>query len=63
MFGKIVYMNNNVAHIKVEGGMDRTSNLMNMHVIFEDQGSKFVAEVEDVSEEVIKVIFLGEFID
>ena len=63
MFGKIVYMNNNVAHIKVEGGMDLTSNLMNMHVIFEDQGSKFVAEVEDVSEEIIKVIFLGEFID
>lgn len=63
MFGKIVYMNNNVAHIKVEGGLDKTSNLMNMHVIFEDKTNKFVGEVEDVSEDVIKVIFLGEFID
>lgn len=63
MFGKIVYMNNNVAHIKIEGGLDATSNLMNMHVIFEDKNSKFVAEVEDVSEDLVKVIFLGEFVD
>jgi len=63
MFGKIVYMNNNVAHIKVTEGMDLTSNLMNMHVIFEDNSGKFVAEVEDVSEDLIKVIFLGEFVD
>lgn len=63
MFGKIVYMNNNVAHIKVEGGLDLTSNLMNMHVIFEDNTNKFVGEVEDVSEDIIKVIFLGEFIN
>lgn len=63
MFGKIVYMNNNVAHIKIEGGLNATSNLMNMHVIFEDKNSKFVAEVEDVSEDLVKVIFLGEFVD
>ena len=63
MFGKIVYMNNNVAHIKLTSGMDAASNLMNMHVVFEDQSGKFVAEVEDVSEDLIKVIFLGEFVD
>ena len=63
MFGKIVYMNNNVAHIKLTSGMDAASNLMNMHVVFEDQDSKFVAEVEDVSEDLIKVIFLGEFVN
>ena len=63
MFGKIVYMNNNVAHIKVEGGLDLASNLMNMHIIFEDNTSKFVGEVEDVSEDTIKVIFLGEFVN
>ena len=34
MFGKIVYMNNNVAHIKLTSGMDAASNLMNMHVVF-----------------------------
>lgn len=63
MNGKIIYMDNNVAQIKITGGYDATSNLMNMHVVLEDSISKFVAEVEDVSEDVIKVIFLGEFVD
>lgn len=63
MFGKIVYMNNNVAHIKLTEGIEAAANLMNMHVIFESESGRFVAEVEDVSEELIKVIFLGEFVN
>lgn len=63
MFGKIIYMNNNVAQIKITEGTSEISNLMNMHIVFEDGNSRFVGEVEDVSEEIIKVIFLGEFVD
>lgn len=63
MFGKIVYMNNNVAHIKLTEGIEAAANLMNMHVVFESESGRFVAEVEDVSEELIKVIFLGEFVN
>lgn len=63
MVGKIIYMNNNVAQIKITEGTNAISNLMNMHIVFEDGMSRFVGEVEDVSEEIIKVIFLGEFVD
>lgn len=63
MVGKIIYMNNNVAQIKITEGTNAISNLMNMHIVFEDGISRFVGEVEDVSEEIIKVIFLGEFVD
>ena len=56
-------MNNNVAHIKVTEGMDLTSNLMNMHVIFEDEKKKILGEVEDIDQKIIKVSFLGEIIN
>ena len=34
MIGKIIYISNNMAHIKPNGKV--SNNLMNMHVIFED---------------------------
>ena len=48
MVGKIIYMNNNVAQIKITEGTNAISNLMNMHIVFEDGMSRFVGEVEDI---------------
>ncbi len=63
MFGKIVYISDNVAHVSVPKDAPVIMNLMNMHVVFEDEEKKILGEVEDVSDEVIKIRFLGELAD
>lgn len=64
MFGKITYMNDNVAHIQMTEGANST-NLINLHIIFEDNSSgtnrRIVGEIEDISDNLMKVHFLGEF--
>ena len=60
MFGKIIYISDNVAHIEIPEGTPVAENLMNMHVVFEDDKKKILGEIEDISEKLIKVGFLGE---
>ena len=60
MFGKIVYISDNIAHISIPTGTLVHENLMNMNVVFEDSSKKILGEVVDVSESIIKVHFLGE---
>lgn len=63
MFGKIVYISNNVAHVKIGDKDLLSTNLMNFHVVFEYEGKRILGEIEDIGEDVIKISFLGEFID
>lgn len=63
MFGKIVYLANNVAHIEIPEGTPVNENLMNMHVIFEDSNKKVLGEVQDIDSKIIKVRFLGEIVN
>lgn len=63
MFGKIIYISDNVAHIEIPEGTPIAENLMNMHVIFEDEKKKILGEIEDISEKIIKVVFLGEIVN
>ena len=63
MFGKIVYISDNVAHVKIPEGTPIAENLMNMHVMFEDESKKIVGEIEDISEDLIKIRFLGEVVN
>lgn len=60
MFGKIIYISDTEAHTKLPSENTLSTNIMNMHVIFEDNGRKIVGEVEDLSAEMIKIRFLGE---
>ena len=60
MFGEIVYISDNVAHIQIKEGTPVQEDLLNMHVIFEDDNKKILGEVEEVTKELIKVRFLGE---
>lgn len=60
MVGKIVYISNTLAHLELE---NVSSNLMNMHVIFEDGNRKIIGEVEDIDGKRITVHFLGEIIE
>ncbi|MBR3897944.1 MAG: ATP-binding protein [Bacilli bacterium] len=60
MFGKIIYISDTEAHVEVPTDGSLSTNIMNMHVIFEDEGRKVVGEVEDLGAEIIKIRFLGE---
>jgi hypothetical protein len=62
MIGKVIYISDNVAHIKVEGNV-LAQDMMNMHIVFEDANKKIIGEVEDMDMEIIKVRFLGEIKD
>ena len=63
MFGKIVYISDNIAHIEIPAGTPIAENLMNMHVIFEDDKKKILGEIADISQNLIKVGFLGEIVN
>jgi len=60
MFGRIVYISDNMAHVEVPKTADVIVNLMNRHVVFEDEDKKILGEVEDISADVMKIRFLGE---
>ena len=63
MLGKIIYISDNVAHIKLQNREMLATNMMNLHVIFEDEKKKILGEVEDINEDIIKVRFLGEIVN
>ena len=63
MFGKIIYISDNLAHVKIANGTPIATNLMNLHVVFEDNNKKILGEVEDISSEIIKIRFLGEIVN
>ena len=61
MFKEITAISKNYALVKIEG----TSNedLLNMNLVFEDNGKRILGEVDEVDDGKVKVSFLGEFID
>ena len=63
MFGKIVYISDNIAHIRIPEGTNVHENVINMNVVFEDNEIKILGEIIDISESTIKVNFLGEIIN
>lgn len=60
MFDRITYISNNGCTIKLQDGADVTTDLMNMHIIFEDNTKKVLGEVIDVDGQDVKANFLGE---
>jgi len=64
MFDHITLISDRGVSIKLTPQVKASGiNLMNMHVIFEDNNKLVLGEVEDVSKEIIKVHFLGEIKD
>lgn len=63
MFGRIVYISDNMAHVEVPKTTDTFVNLMNRHVVFEDEDKRILGEVEDISADIMKIRFLGEITD
>lgn len=63
MFGKIKFISGNVAHVETVASAEEMGDLMNVHVVFEAPDQAILGEVEEVTDEIIKIRFLGEFIN
>ncbi len=63
MFGKIKFISGNVAHVETVARAEEMGDLMNVHVVFEAPDQAILGEVEEVTDEIIKIRFLGEFIN
>ena len=62
IFGKILYINDNIAHVENVSKDTITADLMNVHVIFEDKDQRILGEVIELNDEEIKIRFLGEYV-
>ena len=63
MFDKIVYISDHGANIKLNEGVALTQNLMNLHIVFEDDKKKILGEVDDLDGNLVKARFLGEIVN
>ena len=63
MFGKIVSVSNNMAYLENTMRENESSDIMNVHVVFEAEGQKILGEVNDINSKEISIRFLGEFVN
>ena len=63
MFDRIIYINDNSASIKLKEDAEVVINLMNLHLIFEDDTKKVLGEVDDLDGNTVKARFLGEIVN
>lgn len=63
MFGKILYLSDNIGYIENKMTEDVSADLLNLHLIFEQGEHKVLSEITEVKSDEIRVKFLGEFVD
>ena len=57
MFEKIVFISDNIAHIKLNNNYKLSNDILNQYIIFEDNNRRIVGEIQDISEDIVKVNF------
>ena len=62
MFDKITYISDEDCTVKLKDDAEVKINLMNMHLVFEDDTKKILAEVDDMDGNSLKARFLGEIV-
>ena len=62
MFDRITYISNDGCDIKLKNGGEVSTNLMNLHLVFEDSNKKVLGEVDDLNGDTVKARFLGEIV-
>ena len=60
MFDKIIYISDESCKVKLKENAEITVNLMNLHLVFEDDVKTVLAEVDDMDDGVLNARFLGE---
>ena len=63
MFGKILFIGENIAHVQNLGSSNAAADLMNVNVIFEAPDQRILGEITEVNPDLFKIRFLGEYID
>lgn len=63
MLGKIIEIRKNQIIIKLEIDVTSQASLVNLHVVFEDNGHRHVGQIVEMSKEAATVNILGEIID
>lgn len=62
MFDRIIYIRNDGCTVKLKENSEITTDLMNLHLIFEDDTKKVLGEVDDIDGTTLKARFLGEIV-
>ncbi len=62
MFDKITYISDEDCTVKLKEDAEVKINLMNLHLVFEDDTKKILAEVDDMDGNSLKARFLGEIV-
>lgn len=61
MLGKILTINKNSAIVAInKANGAQITDLINLHVVFEDQNKKILGEIDSIEQDTIKITFLGE---
>ena len=60
MLGKIKTISKNSAVVEINKESGQTKDLINLHVIFEDENKKILGEIDSILEDTVKITFLGE---
>lgn len=63
MFDRITYISDDSCTIKLLDNAVVTMNLMNLHLVFEDDTKKILGEVDDLDGNLVKARFLGEIVN
>ena len=58
MFGKILYLSDNIGYIENKMTDDVSADLLNLHLIFENGDHKVLSEITEVKSDEIRVKFL-----
>ncbi len=61
MLGNILTINKNSAIVSInKSNGAQITDLINLHVVFEDQNKKILGEIDSIEQDTIKITFLGE---
>ena len=60
MLGNIIGTNENLVLVKLTVDINKVNNLVNLHVLFEDQEKAVVGEIVDIKEQIAFINLLGE---
>lgn len=63
MLGKIVSIEGNVVELELQIDMSSQTNLINIHVVFEDDKNKIVGEIRDINRTMMKIVIVGELVN
>ncbi len=63
MLGKILTITKNSAIVEVNKEAIGIKDLINLHVVFEDDNKKILGEIDSIEQDNIKISFLGELTD